>query len=231
MVNNVIDHAGASRMIVTVRRSAVRVELTVVDEGIGIFRKIREAYSLDDDRHAILELVKGKLTTDPERHTGEGIFFTSRMFDEFGILSGKLFLSHKRDEEDWLIESRARIAGTTVSMAIRPATTCTAQEVFDRYASEQDDYAFSRTHLVVDLARSEGESLVSRSQGKRLLSRLERFREIVLDFKGVETIGPAFADEIFRVFARAHPGSRLTPVNATAEVERMIRRALAENRA
>lgn len=228
IVNNVLDHSGSSRMTVGARRTAARLELTVLDEGIGIFRKIREAYALEDDRHAIFELVKGKLTTDPERHTGEGIFFTSRMFDEFSILSGELFLWHKRDQQDWLIESRGRTVGTYVSMAIRPDSVHTAQEVFDRYASEQDDYAFSRTHVVVDLVRSEGENLVSRSQAKRLLARLERFREIVLDFKGVETIGPAFADEIFRVFSRAHPGSHLSPVNLTAEVDRMIRRALAE---
>jgi len=36
-------------------------------------------------------LAKGKLTTDPKRHSGEGIFFSSRMFDEFDILSGGVF--------------------------------------------------------------------------------------------------------------------------------------------
>lgn len=33
--------------------------------------------------------------------------------------------------------------------------------------------------------------------------RFERFRNIELDFKGVDEIGQAFADELFRVYARA----------------------------
>ena len=59
---------------------------------MGIFKKIQKALDLLDERHAILELAKGKLTTDPKHHTGEGIFFTSRMFDEFTILSGGVLL-------------------------------------------------------------------------------------------------------------------------------------------
>ena len=38
---------------------------------------------------------------------------------------------------------------------------------------------------------------------------LERFREVVLDFAGVDAIGQGFADEVFRVWARAHAGTRL----------------------
>lgn len=231
MVNNVLDHSDSTSMQVGVRRTAARIELEVLDRGIGIFQKIRRAYQLEDDRHAIFELTKGKLTTDPERHTGEGIFFTSRMFDEFSLMSSGLFLWHGRDEQDWLVESRATSQGTLVAMSIRSDSTHTDKEVFERYASEQDDYAFSRTHVVVNLARSEGENLVSRSQARRVLTRLEKFREIVLDFHGVESIGPAFADEIFRVFRKAHPGSRLTPTNATDDVTRMIRRALSETTA
>lgn len=46
---------------------------------------------MDDERDAILELSKGKLITDAENHAGEGIFFTSRVFDEFAVISGGLF--------------------------------------------------------------------------------------------------------------------------------------------
>ncbi len=228
MVNNVIDHSASPQAGVRVHRNAAKITMEIFDDGVGIFRKIREAYHLDDERQAILELVKGKLTTDPARHTGEGIFSTSRMFDDFSILSGELFLWHRRGAQDWLIETRSPAEGTFVHLEIRAESAHTTQEVFDTYAAEQDDYAFSRTHVAVNLIGSTGESLVSRSQAKRLLVRLERFREIVLDFQGVASIGPAFADEIFRVFGKAHPGSRLTPINATEDVTRMIRRALSE---
>lgn len=107
-MNNAIDHSGAQQMAVSVEHTASRIRIVVVDEGVGIFRKIKEYCALEDERHAILELSKGKLTTDPTHHTGEEIFFTSRMFDEFGILSGSLFVSCTRDGGDWLLEDRDR---------------------------------------------------------------------------------------------------------------------------
>lgn len=226
IVNNAIDHSGSQQMVVSVEYTAGQIRIVVLDEGIGIFRKIKEYCALEDERHAILELSKGKLTTDPARHTGEGIFFTSRMFDEFGILSGSLFVSCTRDGGDWLLEDREHPSqGTRVNMGISPFSTRTDKEVFDRYATDQDDYAFSRTHVVVALARQfKGEKLVSRSQAKRVMARLERFKEVVLDFEGIEDVGPAFADEIFRVFRAEHSDTHITPVNVNDAVGRMIRR-------
>ena len=225
MVNNVKDHSGSPSVTIQARVTAATVEMNVLDQGVGIFRKIKDALGLEDERHAILELAKGKLTTDPSRHTGEGIFFTSRMFDWFGIGSGRIALIHRREEEDFLIEDRAERRGTRVEMAIQTRSQHTAKEVFDRYATEQDDFAFRSTHVVVALAEAKGDKLISRSQAKRILSRLERFREVILDFKGIGSIGPAFADEIFRVFRSHSPSVRLIPVNTSEEVLRMVRRA------
>lgn len=67
--------------------------------------------------------------------------------------------------------------------------------------------------------------LLSRSQAKRLLSRFEKFEEVMLDFKDVQTIGQAFADEIFRVFALQHPEVSIIAINTTPEVQQMINRA------
>jgi len=70
----------------------------------------------------------------------------------------------------------------------------------------------------------EGESLLSRSQAKRLISRFDRFLEVVLDFDGVKQIGQAFADQIFRVFRNKHPNVRLRIINTTKDVSNMIKR-------
>ena len=225
IVNNAKDHSGSPTVGLSVERDALSVTITVTDEGVGVYRKIKEAYGLEDERYAVFELSKGRLTTDPEHHTGEGLFFACRMFDRFSLRSGGLDLVHGRDSGDVLLEVDERRPGTTVTMTIALDSPHTLREVFDRYAGEQDDYAFRRTQVVVALARLEGETLVSRSHAKRVLARLDRFREVTLDFRGVETIGPAFADEIFRVFARAHPGVRLDPIRASDDVQRMIRRA------
>lgn len=226
IVNNAKDHSGSPTVGVSTTVTLGDINVLVTDEGIGIFRKIKDACGLEDERHAIFELVKGKLTTDPARHTGEGIFFASRMFDAFDILSGSLYLSHSGRGPELLLDRSQPTAGTHVGMRISPLSSRTTAEVFDRYATDRDDYAFSRTHVVVALARSAGdEKLVSRSQARRVLARLDRFKEIVLDFRGIDTIGPAFADEIFRVFQNEHPEITFTPVGMADDVARMIRRA------
>lgn len=227
MVNNVIDHSGANKMTVSIEQDALYTNIYVLDNGIGIFKKIQEAFHYEDARHALLELSKGKLTTDPRNHSGEGIYFSSRMFDEFIIMSGDLFYRKRSTAEDgWLIEvfDREPIDGTTIMMKILTTSDRQLDQVFSD-SSIADDYSFAKTHVPICLAKYGTERLVSRSQAKRVLSRFERFSEIMLDFKGVERIGQAFSDEIFRVFVRENPSIRVIWINANPEVERMIRRA------
>jgi STAS-like domain of unknown function (DUF4325) len=70
-----------------------------------------------------------------------------------------------------------------------------------------------------------GKQLVSRSQAKQLLARVDGVRTVILDFNEVEGIGQAFADEVFRVFPGHHPGIQIVSVNAAPYVEAMIIRA------
>ena len=111
-------------------------------------------------------------------------------------------------------------------MVIRRDSDRTPEQVFEEFSAEGHDLEFARTVFPVQLARYEGDRLVSRSQAKRLLSRGDRFREILLDFAKVESIGPAFADEVFRVYRSAHPDVHLDWSNANPKVEAMIQRAL-----
>ncbi len=222
MYNNVIDHSEGKNAWVSFRHLAGRIELTVFDDGIGIFNKITSELGLADKREALLELAKGKLTTDPEHHTGEGIFFTTRMFDRFSILSGELYFSHNIDD-DWLIEDKEDILkGTSIRMRIGTESNRTVKEVFDKYAGEEYGYGFKRTHVPVYLASYGGENLVSRSQAKRVLARFDRFDEILLDFKGVDFIGQAFADEIFRVFKNNNPSKKILWIGANSDVKKAI---------
>jgi hypothetical protein len=225
MFNNAIDHSAGSSITVRVSKTAMTTEMLLSDDGVGIFKKIQLAMGLLDQRHSVLELAKGKLTTDPRRHTGEGIFFTSRMFDSFNILSGGVFFSHWFGSvEDWVLESQAGVGGTWVWMKLDNHTARTTKKVFDSFASG-DDYGFTKTVVPVKLAQYGDDNLISRSQAKRLLTRVELFRTVVLDFSDVELIGPAFADEIFRVFALDHPDISLVPIKANSAVKRMIERA------
>ena len=223
MLNNAIDHSSGTSVHVTIERTALSVKMDLMDDGEGIFRKIQRELNLFDERHSVLELAKGKLTTDPDHHTGEGIFFTSRIFDEFYIRSGEVFFSHRNPKnEDWILEAPAR-PGTAVFLTLSNATERTTKEVFDEFASGED-YGFSKTVVPVGLVRYGDEALISRSQAKRLLTRFERFRTVILDFEGIEQIGQGFADEVFRVFAREHPDIELVPIKANSQVRAMIER-------
>lgn len=223
MVNNAIDHSGGRELTVAIKMNALITKVRVRDDGIGIFRKIKEELHLEDERHAVLELAKGKLTTDPDRHTGEGIFFTSRMMNDFAILSGDVYFSHEHGkEEDWILERDRPDTGTSVYMYLANNSERTDQEVFDRFASDEEDYGFTKTVVPVRLARHGVEKLVSRSQAKRLLARVDRFSTVIFDFKDVDSIGRAFADEIFRVFERNNPGILLITSNTVPQVEKMI---------
>lgn len=223
MANNAIDHSGSSEMSVHIVKTAANTQLALRDSGVGIFKKIETAMSFGDERHAILELSKGKLTTDPEKHTGQGLFFTSRLLDSFDILSGGVYFSHVfgEEEEDWILERPEFHSGTAVFMKLNNHTARTAKAVFDQYSSK-GDFGFIKTVVPVKLARYGNDQLISRSQAKRVLARVELFRTVVLDFEDVPVIGQAFADEVFRVFARAHPKIDLVVIHANSDVKRRI---------
>ncbi|OGW50046.1 MAG: hypothetical protein A2V62_02445 [Nitrospirae bacterium RBG_19FT_COMBO_58_9] len=230
MFNNVIDHSASQSADIWVTVDALVVRISIQDHGIGIWRKLQDAFQLDDPRHALLELTKGKLTTDPQRHTGEGIFFTSRMFDKFILASDKLTFCRFQEGDEWLFDVKEDNPGpgTRVSLVLHLDSEKTPREVFDKFTADLDDFGFTRTQLSVQLAKYEGDHLVSRSQAKRILHRLDKFKEVYLDFRDVTDIGQAFTDEIFRVFKNDHPDIRLIPVNTRPEVARMIQRAMAQ---
>ena len=225
MLNNAIDHSGGTTIVVWLSKTAATTTVEIFDDGVGIFRKIQHALNLLDERHAVLELAKGKFTTDPARHSGEGIFFTSRMFDDFQILSGGVYFSHAFTEpEDWIVQTSHDAPGTLVSMALHNHTSRTTKKVFDQFSTD-DDYGFTKTVVPVRLATYGDDNLVSRSQAKRLLARIDRFKVVVFDFSGVSSIGQAFADEVFRVFAGSHPQIEISAIHTGSEVKRMISRA------
>ena len=224
MLNNVIDHSESDTVTVSVKWEGEEIRLVVFDQGVGIFRKLQAELGLSDPRQAILELSKGKLTTSESTHTGEGIFFTSKMFDRFVIGSLGIAYVHGYQRRGVILESD-NVEGTSVVMWINQNAKQTMNEIFDEFAASPDDFVFNKTLLALSLAKYDQEDLVSRSQAKRVLARIDKFNEVVLDFEDVEYIGPSFADEIFRVFASEHPEVLLVPMEMTPEVERAIKRA------
>jgi anti-sigma regulatory factor (Ser/Thr protein kinase) len=214
MFNNAIDHSVGTEITVEIRKTAINTEMEIRDNGIGIFKKVQAAANLPDERQAILELAKGKFTTDRTKHSGEGIFFTSKMFDAFDILSGGLSFTGTRPPGE--------SAGTTVWMKLDNESSRVAADVYNAFSVE--GFGFDKTNVPIKMAQFAGQRMISRSQAKRVLARIGEFKVAAFDFAGVGMIGQAFADEIFRVFHNTHPGIRLEVLNAVPDVLNMIRR-------
>jgi anti-sigma regulatory factor (Ser/Thr protein kinase) len=226
MFNNVIDHSQAPYAIISYDQTYAGIQMMVLDHGVGIFEKIQKDFDLADQRTALLELAKGKLTSDQQHHSGEGIFFTSRMFDEFSLRSGNLYYRKQRkDDWGWLIETQDFVEhyqGTVVTMKISTDANWNIQQVFEKFTAKDDEISFVKTHVPLFLGKYGSEQLVSRSQAKRILARFDRFQEILLDFADVPIIGQPFADEIFRVFQNQHPEILIVTMHTTPEVDRTI---------
>ena len=227
MFNNAIDHSNGHSVTVHLVKTPTETQIFIADDGEGIFCKIQRELDLLDERHAVLELSKGKLTTDPVHHSGQGIFFSSRIFDHFVIFSGNISFSHEYEKiEDWIIERDLPKTGTIVYMALKNNTSRTCKDVFDQYSAPlEEDYGFIKTVVPVKLVQYGNELLVSRSQAKRLMARVDKFKVVILDFDKIDAVGQAFADEVFRVFLNRHPDIQLHAINTNDDVKQMILRA------
>ena len=218
MVNNIIDHSEAEHASATMIQNYLHTTVILSDDGLGIFEKIKNHFhfsSLDD---SIIELFKGKLTTDSSNHSGEGIFFSSRIMDQFYVISsGKIFSCNQFNDQRVLGLASENNPGTTIVMSLANNSIKKSQEIFDQYSDV--DGGFKKTRIPMKNAFDAPP--VSRSQAKRLTSRLEQFEEVVLDFSGLDWMGQGFSHQIFSVFRNEHPEIIITPVNMSEDVRKM----------
>jgi anti-sigma regulatory factor (Ser/Thr protein kinase) len=221
MLNNAIEHSGSRKVQVRFEQIPRGLAFEIVDEGRGVYANVRKTLGLASDLDALQEISKGKLTTLPEGHTGEGIFFTSKVADVFELESGRL---------RWIVDNvRGDVAvgqvpvrkGTRVRFE---AGTKPRRKLADVFAEYTVDLEFRKTRVVIKLFTL-GTRFVSRSEARRVVTGLERFSEAILDFEKVEEVGQGFADEVFRVWAKAHRNTDLTPTNMSEPVAFMVERA------
>jgi anti-sigma regulatory factor (Ser/Thr protein kinase) len=223
MLNNAIDHSGGATAIVRLWRQPARVDVEIIDDGDGVFAHLLTGLGLPDLFASVQELSKGKRTTAPDRHSGEGIFFTSKAVDLFALAANGLVWTVDNLRRDEAIGASPVQVGTTVRLSLDPGTDRDLSALFRQFSDE--DHAFSRTRPVVRLFEI-GVSFVSRSEAKRLLAGLERFKEVEVDFTGIEAVGQGFVDELLRVWPASHPETRIVPSHMTEEVEYMVSRGL-----
>ena len=225
MMNNAIEHSQASRIMVEVFINPLETKILIADNGIGIFKNIQAFIKSEKHDELTLDecaslLFAGKFTTAESCHSGEGIFFTSHLMDEFFILSDHIFFS--RDNfNDSTVKMSGSIQSTIVSMSLNNQTKKTTKEVFDRFSDMEE--GFIRTHIPIAHMFAYGNP-ISRSEARRLGGVVSDFKEITLDFSGVEEVGQAFCHELFVVWQRNHPDVILNVVNACDDISFMIQR-------
>jgi len=216
--NNAIEHSKGKKIRVIIEENKVFTTMSISDDGIGIFKNIKTKFKLPDEKDALLELAKGKRTTEKTRHSGQGIFFVSKAFDDFMIVSNGINFGSCAEKPNF---SKLKFS-TLVYMRLANNSNRKLKAVFDEFSTEIPG-DFDKTVVPIRLANSD--DLMSRSQARRILSGLELFKEVILDFSDIEYIGQAFADEIFRVFLSMNPHTSIIAQNTNPEVQAMINRA------
>jgi anti-sigma regulatory factor (Ser/Thr protein kinase) len=220
MANNAIDHSQGTELHVRWYLGETVIAFEIEDDGIGAFESLRESRDLKDDFEAVGELSKGKQTVNPVRHSGLGIFLTSRLVDRFVLAANSLTWTVDNDIGDSAVGRLDRPRqGTLVRCDIRYLTTKALPEVMEAH-QDPVTQRLNKTSIRVELFR-QGD-FVSRTEAKLIGARLEGFEVIELDFSSITQIGQGFADELFRVWAHEHPSSRLVPVNANPAVRAAI---------
>lgn len=222
MMNNAIEHSGSEKAKIEVEVQNGYFQFKIRDFGIGIFENVKKGFKLEDEFQGAEQVFKGKQTTMPERHSGQGIFFTSRIADRFEIHSHKLRTVIDNEKEDTYFSDAPYLKGTLVSFRIKKNSRKNLPALFESFASEKESSEFNKNEVRVRLTSQV--ELLSRSQARRLLAGLDDFKQIIFDFKGMNGIGQAFSDEIFRVYARLNPEKRMSYVNASPAVQFMIER-------
>ena len=120
----------------------------------------------------------------------------------------------------------ANRSGTTVFVSLALDSTVRPTDTYSAFGSEDAPLDFSRTQVPLRLLTDNGLTLDSRAQARWVVSRLELFATAELDFEGVDDVGPSFIDEVFRVYAKAHPGVALQPTKASGRIEKLLKGAM-----
>jgi hypothetical protein len=224
MLNNAIDHSGSDGAAISWWMGSDQWSFEVRDYGVGAYPQLRQGLQLASEFEAVQELSKGKRTTDPQRHTGEGIFFTSKAVDIFRMASAGIRWTVDNIRRDTALGIVPMSEGTSVVCQIDPQTDRSLAATFREFTR---DHAFVRTRPVVKLFEI-GTIFVSRSEARRLLDGLDRdFDTVEVDFAGVTDVGQGFVDELLRVWPAAHPEKTVIPANMNAAVLFMVQRGLA----
>ncbi len=222
LLSNASTHSAGASATLHCQSLPDLIRFELADTGLGLFTRVREKLKLASDLDALVELSKSPLTTMPATHFGRGLFVVAAACQRFHIVANGLRWTQDNIRGDQLLSQIERVPGTRVGCEIDPASEAEAQQLLrERAASSSPLSATGRVALLVLNQQGTG-NFVSRAEAQSLMRGMEQLREVRLDFTGVEGVGSGFAEEIFAVWAAAHPKVRIRVLNANPVVQRVI---------
>ena len=132
------------------------------------------------------------------------------MLTEFALLSDNTIFSFRSEEKEKFVQShlisyytKLKKVGTMVVMKLENDTITTSKDVFDSFAPLEE--GFIKTLIPMREVCPLGNP-VARSQARRILKRLNEFREVYFCIlTGLILWDRDLQMSIFRVFQNAHP--------------------------
>ena len=221
LFNNVLDHANGTHLSYKIYVTEDEVHLLINDNGVGLFYKINDAQNLKGNHLSAIEVAKGRVTSDPINHAGEELMTVLHLFDTGIIEATGLCLTFINKTSDWTISESSQLKGTKIHLKIETNTKRTCQEVFQRIFNREKQ----SVRIPVKLARANGEQLNSRIQAQSLVHNIKDLDEIQFDFRQIDLIGPAFADELLRRTKEKNKNISVSWINTTGTINMLMSRA------
>jgi hypothetical protein len=213
LMENAIRHSGGQGLLLAFARQGGHLDLLLRDDGCGLFRKVHEDLGLEDPDQAPLELAKGG--------AGPSLLLAARAAGAFALTANGLRLERRPAREGWALSAAPARPGTALelSLPLVGGRALAAVRAEHRAPGGED---FSRTRVPVELLPGATGGLAGSAQAVRLMARLERYREVWLDWRGVPVLDAEAAAYIHREWPAAHPGCRLHGLKAAPAVAAAI---------
>ena len=223
LFQNVKDHSNSAKLFFKLYFNHECLHAIISDNGQGLFGHISSTIKLDSLQNAAIELVKGGVTTDKENHSGDELNAVINLFDSSKIESNGMFLEFQNKKLSYHSGESTQKHGTRMHFKIDPNSKRTCQEIFKKIFDPENKSLLIPINL---LSINENDQINSRSQAKSVLRKIDGMKIINLDFKYVELIGPAFADELIRIIKKTDSKIKIKWFNSNETIDILMSHAL-----
>ena len=222
LINNIVDHAKATSVYFKIFINHEEAHLVLTDNGVGLFENIYKGLSLSSTQMAAMEIAKGNVTTDPDRHSGDELNTIIHLFDKAIIDSANKSLRYFNNNNCWEINPSRHQNGTRIHLQINPNSDRTCADVFHRIFKKEKKKIRIPLNL---LNMSEKKIVNSRSYAENILRNIDNYKKIEFDFNKIDLISPAFADELARKTKEKNQFADIAWMNTNKTVEMLLVRA------